>query len=144
MYSFGYSAHPEKLDCWGLRSPISFVSCALLAWHLQGSVGLIFSQGFRYSGLHPLDLLGLSSHCLVFFVLSATYLLSPLPSYCSLNTLPTRCMMFCRPFLNFTNSSVIIVFFQKVLLYICLLWIEKTRAKEKTYKWGSVRWETKN
>jgi hypothetical protein len=25
-----------------------------------------------------------------------------------------------------------------------LLWIEKARAKEKTYKWRSVRWETKS
>jgi hypothetical protein len=26
----------------------------------------------------------------------------------------------------------------------CLLWIEKTRGKDKTYEWGSVRWETKS
>jgi hypothetical protein len=28
--------------------------------------------------------------------------------------------------------------------FCCLLWIEKARAKEKTYKWRSVRWETKS
>ena len=33
---------------------------------------------------------------------------------------------------------------QKFVCYcLCLLWIEKSRVKEKTYKWGSVWWETK-
>jgi hypothetical protein len=27
---------------------------------------------------------------------------------------------------------------------MCLLWIEKVRYTEKTYKWGSVWWETKH
>jgi hypothetical protein len=27
------------------------------------------------------------------------------------------------------------------LLFSCLLWIKKVRAKDKTYEWGSVRWE---
>ena len=26
---------------------------------------------------------------------------------------------------------------------LCLLWIDKTRAKDKTYIWVSVRWKTK-
>jgi hypothetical protein len=29
-------------------------------------------------------------------------------------------------------------------MYCCLLWIDKSRVKDKTYKWMSVRWKTKN
>jgi len=28
--------------------------------------------------------------------------------------------------------------------FSCLLWIEKVRVKDKTYEWGSVRWEYKS
>ncbi len=28
--------------------------------------------------------------------------------------------------------------------FCCILWIEKARATDKTYEWGSVRWETKS
>ncbi len=33
---------------------------------------------------------------------------------------------------------------RKCTSFMCLLWIEKVRVKEKTCKWGSVRWETKS
>ncbi len=33
---------------------------------------------------------------------------------------------------------------KKLVVYLCLLRIKKMRAKDKTYKWVSVRWKTKN
>ncbi len=41
------------------------------------------------------------------------------------------------------NKNFLFILFNK-FVFICLLLIDKTRAKDKTYIWVSVRWKTKN
>ena len=47
--------------------------------------------------------------------------------------------------LNFFNNSTVHIHVHFLLIIVdCLLWIEKTRDKDKTYIWVSVWWKTTN
>jgi hypothetical protein len=49
---------------------------------------------------------------------------------------------FPRPWLNsYDKAHPRTVKRSFTLMFSCLLWIKKVRAKDKTYEWGSVRWE---
>ncbi len=44
----------------------------------------------------------------------------------------------------FESRDTRLVYITFFFVYCCLLWIDKPKPNDKTYKWVSVRWKTKN